>query len=200
MSTRDTHFDRIAGLRRQTKNHAEYENDVSKAGTHSLVPRDTSGRWITKFSHQVSRPAIWPPCALFSQTLPCQNGNAPFTNARSKLSKKKKKKKKSRKRDLSLPKLLPKPQSLPEHPIDRRRRTVRPAAMVRQVIPCAGLWARGFVNCLRLLQEDGVVDLGSVEGRLDGRIVDELRQEGPPVVAEADAALVDLVLRGGAGS
>lgn len=59
----------------------------------------------------------------------------------------------------------------------------------------ARLRASRLVNPLGFLQEDGVVDLGPVEGCLDGWVVDELREEGFAVVAEADAAGFDFLLR-----
>jgi hypothetical protein len=97
----------------------------------------------------------------------------------------------------SRPILLPKPQRLPQHPIHRRRRTIAPAAVIRQVIPGARLWGSGLVNPLGLLQENRIVDLRPVEGRLDGWVVDELGQEGGAVVAEAHAAGFDFLLLGG---
>jgi len=66
--------------------------------------------------------------------------------------------------------------------------------MIRPVKLGARLWAGGLVNPLRFLEKDGIVDLSAVEGRLDGWVVDELRQEGFAVVAEADAAGFDFFL------
>jgi hypothetical protein len=69
--------------------------------------------------------------------------------------------------------------------------------VIRPIELGARLRAGGLVNSLRFLQEDGVVDLRAVEGRLDGWVVDELREEGFAVVAEADAAGFDFLLRWG---
>lgn len=66
--------------------------------------------------------------------------------------------------------------------------------MIRPVKLRARLWAGRLVDPLRFLQEDGVVDLCAVEGCLDGWVVDELREEGFAVVAEADAAGFDFLL------
>ena len=59
------------------------------------------------------------------------------------------------------------------------------------------MYKRQLVNTLGFLQEDCVVDLGSVEGRLDRWVGDELGEERGAVVAEAHAAGFDfLLLRG----
>lgn len=68
--------------------------------------------------------------------------------------------------------------------------------MIRQIIPRAALRGRRLVNTLGFLQEDCVVDLGSVEGRLDRWVGDELGEERGAVVAEAHAAGFDFLLRG----
>lgn len=68
--------------------------------------------------------------------------------------------------------------------------------MIRQIVPCAALRGRRLVNPLGFLQENRVVDLRPVEGRLDRWVGDELREERGAVVAEAHAAGFDFLLRG----
>ena len=69
--------------------------------------------------------------------------------------------------------------------------------MIRQIIPRAALRGSRLVNPLGLLQENRVINLGSVEGRLDRWVGDELGEERGAVVAEAHAAGFDfLLLRG----
>jgi len=68
--------------------------------------------------------------------------------------------------------------------------------VIRQVIPCAALRGSRLVNPLGFLQENGIVDLGAIEGRLDRWIGEELGQERGAVVAQADAAGFDFLLFG----
>lgn len=68
--------------------------------------------------------------------------------------------------------------------------------MIRQIIPRAALRGSRLVNPLGLLQENRVINLGSVEGRLDRWVGDELGEERGAVVAEAHAAGFDFLLRG----